>query len=90
MTLEEAQAMILDLQDSLQQKSMEIQSLTQQAQEQQLKFDELEVSNAKLKEINMQYFTRIMQQHEPQQEIQQPAQEEQKVITFDDLNRNWN
>ena len=91
MNLEDAMEKILELTDKNKELEEQIQSyeIKRQDYESKLELNASEIS--RLKELNMKYFTRLtIEKDETHTELEnEPKEEEQEILSYDDLLKDW-
>lgn len=91
MNLEDAMEKILELTDKNKELEEQIQSyeIKRQDYESKLELNASEIS--RLKELNMKYFTRLtIEKDETHTEVEnEPKEETQEILSYDDLLKDW-
>ena len=91
MNLEDAMEKILELTDKNKELEEQIQSyeIKRQDYESKLELNASEIS--RLKELNMKYFTRLtIEKEEVHTEVEnEPKEETQEILSYDDLLKDW-
>lgn len=91
MNLEDAMEKILELTDKNKELEEQIQSyeIKRQDYESKLELNASEIS--RLKELNMKYFTRLtIEKDETHTELEnEPKEETQEILSYDDLLKDW-
>ena len=91
MNLEDAMEKILELTDKNKELEEQIQSyeIKRQDYESKLELNASEIS--RLKELNMKYFTRLtIEKEETRTEVEnEPKEETQEILSYDDLLKDW-
>ena len=91
MNLEDAMEKILELTDKNKELEDQIQSyeIKRQDYESKLEMNASEIS--RLKELNMKYFTRLtIEKDETHTELEnEPKEETQEILSYDDLLKDW-
>ena len=90
MDLEQAMEKILELTDKNKELEDQIQSYEIKRQEYVSKLENNAGEISRLKELNMKYFTRLtMEKEEINKEVNEPIVENQEILSYDDLLKDW-
>lgn len=91
MNLEDAMEKILELTDKNKELEEQIQSYEIKRQDYESKLESNASEISRLKELNMKYFTRLtIEKDETHTELEnEPKEEEQEFLSYDDLLKDW-
>ena len=91
MNLEDAMEMILELTDKNKELEEQIQSYEIKRQDYESKLESNASEISRLKELNMKYFTRLtIEKDETHTEVEnEPKEETQESLSYDDLLKDW-
>lgn len=90
MNLEDAMEKILELTDKNKELEEQIQSYEIKRQDYESKLESNASEISRLKELNMKYFTRLtIEKDETHTEENEPKEEEQEILSYDDLLKDW-
>ena len=90
MDLEQAMEKILELTDKNKELEDQIQSYEIKRQDYESKLEANVGEISRLKELNMKYFTRLtMEKEETHKEDSEPIAENEEILSFDDLLKDW-
>lgn len=91
MNLEDAMEKILELTDKNKELEEQIQSYEIKRQDYESKLESNASEISRLKELNMKYFTRLtIEKEETRTEVEnEPKEETQEILSYDDLLKDW-
>ena len=91
MNLEDAMEKILELTDKNKELEEQIQSYEIKRQDYESKLESNASEISRLKELNMKYFTRLAIEKEEThtEEENEPKEETQEILSYDDLLKDW-
>ena len=91
MNLEDAMEKILELTDKNKELEEQIQSYEIKRQDYESKLESNASEISRLKELNMKYFTRLtIEKDETHNELEnEPKEETQEILSYDDLLKDW-
>ena len=91
MNLEDAMEKILELTDKNKELEEQIQSYEIKRQDYESKLESNASEISRLKELNMKYFTRLaIEKDETRTELEnEPKEETQDILSYDDLLKDW-
>ena len=91
MNLEDALEKILELTDKNKELEEQIQSYEIKRQDYESKLESNASEISRLKELNMKYFTRLtIEKDETHAEVEnEPKEETQEILSYDDLLKDW-
>ena len=90
MDLEQAMEKILELTDKNKELEDQIQSYEIKRQDYESKLEANVGEISRLKELNMKYFTRLtMEKEETHNEDSEPIVENEEMLSYDDLLKDW-
>ena len=91
MNLEDAMEKILELTDKNKELEEQIQSYEIKRQDYESKLESNASEISRLKELNMKYFTRLtIEKDETHTDVEnEPKEETQEILSYDDLLKDW-